>query len=336
MNDDSDQSWNQPSRHAIPETLGEDGGEDQNPKRRELIAKAKLPSLKHLIQSLDTIVYTEIFILYYMDCSFFRLLIRSLSQLVLFTPTAGTPILNERPYMSGLLLPNLLCIILHLFTARPEVGEVMRGYLHGGVIMDFIGQKGPTSKPHLILIDILIIALQCLMVAVNTEYKTLHFYIKDKEYENPALPAPVPGMDPPRSQQDHDAEERGILRVAGTSQNDDIELNDLSPPENINLNEGAAAEEQRGLLGDHLLHDPRSREDELEEWLNLHNAGIAVTAEFHILDTLRRQYQPYKTRAEMIRATEAVLAGETGRGSRLASVSDILSRAMERDGQIGE
>ena len=86
----------------------------------------------------------------------------------------------------------------------------MRGYLHGGVIIDLIGQKGPTSKFHLVLLDLLVLGLQCFMLAVHVERERLSAV-------NDALTSTVPtaAMDVPReavvSAQNLDAEERGEM-----------------------------------------------------------------------------------------------------------------------------
>src|SRR3954469_4316676 len=93
------------------------------------------------------------------SCSLFRLLLRAVNQMMFlspkpqFIPTA--PI--HRPYIGAIFAPNIICILLHILTARSEAGEAMRGYLHGGVIIDLIGQKGPTSKFHLVVLDLLVL-----------------------------------------------------------------------------------------------------------------------------------------------------------------------------------
>lgn len=202
----------------------------------------------------------------------------------------------------------------------------MRGYLHGGVILDLIGQKETKWKLHFILLDILVFVLQCFIVGVNTECRVLEAYLKNKEYKNPSLPEEAPI----ERSQDHDAEERGVYRVAGTTSND-IELQDLSGVTSIGNEHGnlGEEEEQHSLLGDHLLRDPKSREDELQEWLDMHYSGIAVTAEFHILHTLRNQYRTDKTRAQMVQT--ALATGSSDRPLRLAAVSDMFARAMEAE-----
>src|SRR6187402_269562 len=88
-------------------------------------------------------------------------------------PNFIPPMPQHRPYVPFIFGTNIICILLHLFTARSEAGEAMRGYLHGGIIIDLIGQKGPTSKLHLVLLDILILLLQCFMLTVHVERERL-------------------------------------------------------------------------------------------------------------------------------------------------------------------
>lgn len=227
--------------------------------------------------------------------------------------------------------------------------------------MDLIGQKGPTSKIHFLLLDLLVLVLQCFMLSANTKYKQLHFYVKNKEYRNPFAPAvtadrtqqvdaAVRELLAGNPSQDHDAEERGIFRLAGTTFND-IELQDLSPLTPIpptQPQENDPEDESQSLLptttsttsphqphlGDHLLETSSSQIPALNEWLDLHHAGIAITADFHILHSLRTQYATNKTRAEMLQAT-ATAFSEGSRDRRMASVGDILARAMEPAGQGG-
>jgi cytochrome b len=96
------------------------------------------------------------------SCHTWRYLLRCLIQMVLLTPKTGLlpdPPAN-RPALGAILGANLLCVILHIFSSAPSAGEATRGYLHGGFVMDFIGQKGPSSKLHLLALDLVVILLQ--------------------------------------------------------------------------------------------------------------------------------------------------------------------------------
>lgn len=217
------------------------------------------------------------------SCSFFRFILRVLFQVMFLTPKPKfvPPTAKHRPYIGALIGGNVICLLLHIFTHRPEAGELTRGYLHGGIIIDFIGQKGPTSKFQLVVMDLLITALQCFMLAVHVEETRLKEVLNTPESSFP-LPATV------NTTQDHDAEERGVSRVAGTS-SEDIELQDLS-----GLRTDEDADELRGHgEQDQLLSETVDPEGEDGGALDLYYSGNVVVGDFHILHTLRNQWEDY-------------------------------------------
>ena len=91
------------------------------------------------------------------------------------------------PYIGALFGSNILCILLHLIYARPEAGEATRGYLHGGLIIDFVGQQGPVWKLHLVALDLFVIALQTVMLSVHLERQDLKATSTPSESTNEAL-----------------------------------------------------------------------------------------------------------------------------------------------------
>ncbi|GAB7363822.1 hypothetical protein MBLNU230_g4388t1 [Neophaeotheca triangularis] len=183
-----------------------------NKKRRDL--------LLDLCNTLDMYVYAELSTIYYMDCSFLRFLLRALVQFILLSPKPAIfpePPQN-RPYVGGILVSSLICIFFHIWNAAPSAGEATRGYLHGGLAMDFIGQRGPSSKVHLVLLDLLVILLQLTHMAAHVTAKRL------KETRASATAVSQPRAE--ASRQDIDSEERGVRR--STEQND-IEMQNLNP-----------------------------------------------------------------------------------------------------------
>lgn len=138
--------------------------------------------LDDLIFNLDRLVLAELAFLYYIDNSFICLALRVMVQNVYMRrPSPSAP-------AAPLVYANVLCLILHLYRKQPEAGEALRGYLHGGLLLDFIGQHGPTSKWHLFGMDIFLALLQLLSHALADKRK---------------------GMDKSRETTDFDAEERG-------------------------------------------------------------------------------------------------------------------------------
>lgn len=177
--------------------------------------------------------------------------------------------------------PNIFCMILHIITSLPQASEISRGYLHGGVLVDFIGQKAPSSKFSLLFLDVVVLGLQCFMLAVNLEKDRI------KKILNPpgqsggssgasgvAATTTTPEA-PANTGQDHDHEERGELRDGPTI--DETEGIELQP-----LGTNDAGGEERTTL----LERSSSRED-LSDVLS---SGNAVLADFHVRNDLRRAW----------------------------------------------
>ncbi|RDW74066.1 hypothetical protein BP5796_07508 [Coleophoma crateriformis] len=252
--------------------------------------KKRYEFINLVMANLDMLIYVELCIIYYMDCSFFRFVIRVLAQVMFLTPKPSfvPPMPKQRPYIGAIFGPNIICILLHIFTARSEAGEAMRGYLHGGIIIDLIGQKGPSSKIHLVLLDLLITALQSFMLAVHIEREKLRDVLLPKVVG--ALTEAVVA-----ASQDHDAEERGVLRDAVMS-NGDIELQPLSSARGqedplINERTEMGVDRERERLLAELA--PREEAEEDDYPLDVFYSGTAIVGDFHVLQTLRSQWTDY-------------------------------------------
>jgi hypothetical protein len=74
---------------------------------------------------------------------------------------------EPKPFLPLVLVSFLVIFVLHQTYPAPSAGEDTRGYLHGGLVIDFIGQQGPTSRWRLAALDVCILLLQLLMVAVH-------------------------------------------------------------------------------------------------------------------------------------------------------------------------
>ncbi|KAK8056253.1 hypothetical protein PG993_001480 [Apiospora rasikravindrae] len=275
--------------------LGDDGDRqddaapaDTATRRSTLSKKAKeglgkkLAFLTHLLGCLDTLIYAELCTLYYMECSFFRLFLRWLPQWTYLTPKPENIIFLLPNYqVSAIVGPNILCMLLHIVTSLPQANEASRGYLHGGVLVDFVGQRPPTSKLTLLLLDALLLGLQCLMLAVSMERDKVRKIIKPPRSR--ATSGGTAGASTrPASNQDHDAEERGVHRDApaadqaengttGTSTAGDLE--GFSEPTEVGGTTPRGAEASRN-----------SRYEELGDFLN---SGNATLADFDVRAALR-------------------------------------------------
>jgi hypothetical protein len=204
-------------------------------------------------------------------------------------PNFIPPMPQHRPYIGAIFGPNIICVLLHLLTAHSEAGEAMRGYLHGGVIIDLIGQKGPTSKLHLVVLDVLVCVLQCFMLAVHVERERLAAVLA--AFVNPQA------VEQPRGEgeraQDLDAEERGVMRE-GVGSNGDIELQPMSSTTGVATRNNDGAADQDEVL-ERLLAEPPQRQDTEDDNtpLDAFWSGTAIVADFHVLHTLRKQWDDY-------------------------------------------
>lgn len=169
------------------------------------------------------------------SCSFFWFALRALAHGSLLTPvsdpTLQRPPDEPRPFLpvvSGLFVVNF---VLHMLYPAPSAGEDTRGYLHGGLMIDFIGQQGPTSKWKLGGLDLCILLLQLIMVSAHVKRRHLKKQLvqiaageapsatpatldtSDAAVHHPT--APATGENAARGQ-DADDEERGVLRRSDT------------------------------------------------------------------------------------------------------------------------
>lgn len=263
------------------------------------------------------------------SCSLFRFLLRAVNQMMFLTPKPSfvPPAPQHRPYIGAIFLPNIICLLLHLFTARPEAGEAMRGYLHGGVIIDLIGYKGPTSKFHLVLLDLLVLGLQCFMLAVHVEKERLSSIIE--AFKSSAV---IPVTAVPQSL---DAEERGEIGHGIVTSTDDLEMQDMQSPNDGSSSaardgglDGESNEERERLLAEPL---PVSGEGAGSSDLDLLWSASAVVADFHVLHNMRRQWQDYGSATESALQTvgfSAEFAALTA-NRRINAASARFQRDME-------
>ncbi|KAK6208412.1 hypothetical protein LQW54_006893 [Pestalotiopsis sp. IQ-011] len=210
----------------------------------------KLAFLLHLLMNLDLVIYAEF-----------------VKPDIAIIPYFNYPI-------SAIVGPNIFCMFLHLVTALPQASEISRGYLHGGVLVDFVGQKAPTSKFSLLLLDLVVLCLQCLMLSVNLEKDRV------KKILNPPRPAEVNAATAAAAAatnptQDHDHEERGVLRDGPTV--DELDGIEMRP-----LRSDNGDDEDASLL--------RRRDSNQEGLRDILASGNAILADFHVRTALRRAW----------------------------------------------
>ena len=218
-----------------------------------------------------------------------------MNQWFYFTPKPilmNPAVSSNHPNIVAIILLNLASILVHYASTPATANESMRGYSHGGLLIDFVGQKNPVSRMRMIGYDVLILGLQLVMLAVTVEKKSV------------VKPSDTLGDAARRGEaasQDHDFEERGIRRSEeGT---EEIELRALSPPF-----DGRTGGEDDGERND-------LRENRV--WMTSEHAGNAfysgqyIITNVRIIDTIRDHWKEAYTEASRVRSTD--IASEIAR-----------------------
>lgn len=162
-----------------------------------------MPTAEEIIQSNGAILYKRkkyfltdfrecikflglvvIVIIYLRDISMLRLVLRTYSQVSLTNPfpqedTMSLSDENKRAlakfHLVGVLFSNGFCFIIHLLFGVVDSRFVSgSGFLNGGLTIQFIGEKQPSSRLELLLLDILVCFLQLI-------YHSLMCVIDDSE-----------------------------------------------------------------------------------------------------------------------------------------------------------
>lgn len=196
--------------------------------RQKVQRKTRIALIDRLLRELDIVIYCELAALYYMEyvfslasidslltlysCTFFLFALRVIVQLIFFSPKAPPfEPTRSQPYIGAIFGTNLLCAFLHIVAIHPSAGEETRGYLHGGLFIDFVGQKAPVSRIRLVTFDFLIMLIHLVMLGlilerVRTDVK------RESTEDGESAAASTEAEDGANAEQDHDAEERGVLR----------------------------------------------------------------------------------------------------------------------------
>ncbi|KAF4962099.1 hypothetical protein FSARC_9800 [Fusarium sarcochroum] len=142
-------------------------------------------------------------------------------------------------------------------------------------------QKPPTSRVYYCLADVLILAVQCLMLTVHTERERLRLTLKTFR---PMVPEVAQEMAP--TIEDLDAEERGVSRDMPGSlpANEEADGIELQP-----LRRGSTADEANSTSGESELsiRDPLIDEPTRSHLSDVLSSGNAVIGEYHVLHSLR-------------------------------------------------
>jgi hypothetical protein len=227
------------------------------------------------------------------SCSFFWLAVKAFVHASLLTPMSDPvgerPPDEPKPFLPLILFAFGANLLLHQLSAAPAAGDDTRGYLHGGLMIDFVGQQGPTSKWRLGTLDVCILLLQLAMVAVHVKRRHLKKKLAATSAsagppaaaatsDSAGDPAPAAARDNAARGQDADDEERGVLRRTDT-------LSDI----------GLGPDEEDALLAS-------SADAGQPDALDLLTSGQCAIGDFSLVDTILHEntaYAAYRlTRAE--------------------------------------
>ncbi|KAL5042671.1 hypothetical protein BDW71DRAFT_189750 [Aspergillus fruticulosus] len=310
-----------------------------NSLRKKLQTAAKLAFIDRLLRDLDILIYCELSALYYLDCSIVLFAIRAISQLIFFTPKAPPfdPTRNQ-PFVGAIFASNIFCMIFHNFFGQPEAGEATRGYLHGGILIDFIGQKAPVPLTRLLLLDLLVMILNIVMLGLIVERVKL----AESRNATAAVPAATATGSTAQAEsaqaQDHDHEERGVLshetEPGEESTNDESERRGQSSHTAVSTTHSPPPSEEE-LERTRLLADPSENggnHTNHQHALDTYSSGDAVIIRMGLFSVIRDQwryspstvrrsasYAPSHQTAAFLRERFGLQVGTDGRLERITT-----------------
>ena len=144
-------------------------------------------------------------------------------------------------------------------------------------MIDFVGQEGPVSKSRLIALDLLVLTLQLLVFAAFVERQNLKAFTMTHGAASNTESNP--------QTQDHDSEERGILR-SDPSISEGIELQPL------HSSSGRTGGEEDGERDELLSQPPRHNvHDSANHPLDVFYTGEHAITDLHVLNSIRSHWR---------------------------------------------
>ncbi|KAL5614609.1 hypothetical protein BROUX41_004708 [Berkeleyomyces rouxiae] len=238
----------------------------------------KLQFITNILANLDSLVYVQLATLYYMECSLFLLLPRMAAHYTYLTPQPDNlNISTAAPAnLLGIIIPNTLAMIWHLLVALPAAPETTRGYFHGGIIIDFIGQKPPATRLVLLALDLFILILQLIMLAVHLDRDNLRTQIDPKRI------SPLMLLNLITVARALDQAERGVLPtdslVAGSS------VEERPQTASAPSSPGDLVSEDGSDLLSRTTSETTMQPDQLDELFS----GTAVVGEYNLVSTFKK------------------------------------------------
>lgn len=166
--------------------------------------------------------------------------------------------------------------------------------------MDFIGQKGPSSKLHLILLDLLVVFLQTVHLSV--------LILRQRLRLSPAIAVTTStgsqySAQPTSTGQTVEDEERGVRRSTEEQNRGDIEMQTLNsagesaPP--------APSSEEASPEHEALLASTSMPEHTDARIFDAFNSGQIVLGDFDLVKTVKEQFLAYAKAPRDANAAEA-------------------------------
>lgn len=206
-------------------------------------------------------------------------------------PIGERPPDEPKPFLPLILFSFTVNFLLHQLYPAPMAGEDTRGYLHGGLMIDFIGQQGPTSKWKLGALDMCILLLQLVMVSVHVKRREL----KRKLAKISAGSTTTTATDGATSDADDDTAQATANENAAREQDPDDEERGVLHRTDTLSDIGIDPDEEDALLSS-------SSEAGHPDALDILTSGQCAIGEFSLIDTLiqeNKNYSAYRlTRSE--------------------------------------
>ena len=178
---------------------------------------------------------------------------------------------------------NVLAFLSHsvIFPAPAATAETARGYLHGGLTIDFVGEKGPVAKWRLGVLDAVVATLQVVMVGILLERRRIQRGIEGTPTTGSTAAArhnDHEAVAEEQETQDIEAEERGVRR------SEEIELQRLTVDDPRSAGGASDKDDEEEDEGSTATRLAAARKRELDEL----RSGRTLLADVDLAETFRR------------------------------------------------
>ena len=181
----------------------------------------------------------------------------------------------------------------------PKGTEASRGFLHGGIVIDFIGQTPPRSRLILLAFDAFILAIQSLMLAVHSQREALRGAVKPNRGSIDFLPELRRQL---RLQTLDGEERRERRRRRRRRRRERRDSNANTPYQDVemgavldNMEETNHTDEDDETTS--LISEPAMSSNSGRQLSEIYASGTAMIGEFHLLQSIRLASTDYSAAA---------------------------------------